>query len=51
MNIISNEINVDKQLSIGNFTMDKGATAILDGDKFFQRHAGNVGGNLLQRHA
>ena len=43
MNIISNEINVDKQLSIGNFTMDKGATAILDGDKFFQRHAAILG--------
>lgn len=43
MNIISNEINVDKQLSIGNFTMDKGATAILDGDKFFQRHVAILG--------
>lgn len=43
MNIISNETPTTKQLIIGNFSVDDNATAILDGDKFFQRHASILG--------
>lgn len=43
MNIISNETSATKQLIIGNFSVDDNATAILDGDKFFQRHASILG--------
>ena len=43
MNIISNEPPTTKQLIIGNFSVDDNATAILDGDKFFQRHASILG--------
>ena len=43
MNIISNEVPSEKQLIIGNFSVDDKAVAILDGDKFFQRHASILG--------
>lgn len=43
MNIIGDDIMPKKQLSIGYFAIDKNAKAILDGDKFFQRHASILG--------
>lgn len=43
MNIISDDVPSEKQLIIGQFAIDSNATAILDGDKFFQRHASILG--------
>lgn len=43
MNILGAEIDVTKRLNIGTFMMDKSAQAILDGNKFFQRHAAILG--------
>ncbi len=43
MNIISEDVSSEKQLVIGKFAIDKNALAILDGDKFFQRHASILG--------
>lgn len=43
MNIISDGVSLEKQLVIGKFAIDDNATAILDGDKFFQRHASILG--------
>ncbi len=43
MNILSQHIATDKRLKIGHFMMDTSAEAILDGNKFFQRHAAILG--------
>lgn len=43
MNILSKEIDIGKRLKIGSFMMDTAADAILDGNKFFQRHAAVLG--------
>ena len=43
MNIISDDVSLEKQLVIGKFAIDDNTTAILDGDKFFQRHASILG--------
>lgn len=43
MNILSKDIASGKRLKIGSFMMDTSADAILDGDKFFQRHAAVLG--------
>ena len=43
MNILGKDIDEDKRLKIGSFMMDKDAEAILDGNKFFQRHAAVLG--------
>lgn len=43
MGIIGGEISKEKQLNVGKFAMDVDADAILDGDKFFQRHAAILG--------
>jgi hypothetical protein len=43
MNILSNDIATDKRLKIGSFMMDAHADAVLDGNKFFQRHAAILG--------
>lgn len=43
MNILSNDIATDKKLKIGSFMMDARADAVLDGNKFFQRHAAILG--------
>lgn len=43
MNVISDEVSSEKQLIIGKFAIDDNALAILDGDKFFQRHASILG--------
>lgn len=43
MNILSKDIDTDKRLKIGSFMMDSKADAILDGNKFFQRHSAILG--------
>ena len=43
MKILGKDIDEDKRLKIGSFMMDKDAEAILDGNKFFQRHAAVLG--------
>lgn len=43
MNILGENIDIGKRLKIGTFLMDKTAEAILDGNKFFQRHAAILG--------
>ncbi|CDE23207.1 MAG: ATP-binding protein [Amedibacillus dolichus] len=43
MNIIGDKVSSEKQLEIGTFAIDNSARAILDGDKFFQRHASILG--------
>lgn len=43
MNILSRNIETDKRLKIGSFIMDASADAVLDGNKFFQRHAAILG--------
>lgn len=42
MNILTSDIS-KKTLDIGNFSIDEGSKAILDGNKFFQRHAAILG--------
>lgn len=43
MNILSKDIASDKRLKIGSFLMDAQADAVLDGNRFFQRHAAILG--------
>ena len=43
MNILGKDIADEKRLKIGSFIMDSYAEAILDGNKFFQRHAAILG--------
>lgn len=43
MNILSSNIETQKRLKIGTFMMDSNADAVLDGNKFFQRHAAILG--------
>ena len=43
MNILSKDMASDKRLKIGSFLMNTNADAVLDGDKFFQRHAAILG--------
>lgn len=43
MNLLSHNIETDKRLKLGCFMMDSSAEAILDGNKFFQRHAAILG--------
>ena len=43
MNILSKDIEVGKRLKIGSFLMDAQADAVLDGNRFFQRHAAILG--------
>ena len=43
MNVLSHNIDTDKRLKIGSFMMDSSADAVLDGNKFFQRHAAVLG--------
>lgn len=43
MNILGKDIEADKRLKIGSFMMDTAADAVLDGNKFFQRHAAVLG--------
>lgn len=43
MNVLSRNIDSAKRLKIGSFMMDASADAVLDGNKFFQRHAAVLG--------
>ena len=43
MNVLSRNIDSDKRLKIGSFMMDASADAVLDGNRFFQRHAAILG--------
>ncbi len=43
MNSLENEITSDKRLIIGKYASNQDVQAILDGNKFFQRHATIVG--------
>lgn len=43
MNVLSHNIDSDKRLKIGSFMMDSTADAVLDGNRFFQRHAAVLG--------
>lgn len=43
MNVLSRNIETDKRLKIGSFMMDASADAVLDGNRFFQRHAAILG--------
>ena len=43
MSILSKNIETGKRLKIGSFMMDAHADAVLDGNKFFQRHAAILG--------
>lgn len=43
MNILGKDISAEKRLNIGKFMMDTHADAVLDGNKFFQRHAAILG--------
>lgn len=43
MNSFENEITSDKRLTIGKYASNQDVQAILDGNKFFQRHATIVG--------
>lgn len=43
MNSLENEITSDKRLKIGKYASNQEVQAILDGNKFFQRHAAIVG--------
>lgn len=43
MNSLSKDIKDNEKLIIGHFANDRTAKAILDGDKFFQRHASILG--------
>lgn len=43
MNLLSNSIQSDKRLKLGTYMMDANAEAVLDGNKFFQRHAAILG--------
>lgn len=43
MNILAGSGNIDQSLELGKYTIDDKATAYLDGNKFFQRHAALLG--------
>ncbi len=43
MSILSASGNVEQSLELGKYTIDDSATAYLDGNKFFQRHAALLG--------
>lgn len=43
MGLLAADINEDERLILGNFVADKSAAAVIDGDRFFQRHATILG--------
>lgn len=43
MNLLSNSITSTERLKVGSYLMDLKADAILDGNRFFQRHAAILG--------
>lgn len=43
MSLLGKDLEVDQRLELGHFVLDKTATAIANGDRFFQRHAAILG--------
>ncbi|MBF0546697.1 MAG: ATP-binding protein [Candidatus Riflebacteria bacterium] len=43
MNLLTTANNTEQSLALGKYTIDESATAYLDGNKFFQRHAALLG--------
>jgi len=43
MGILTQELPEERQLTVGSFASDSSATAVIDGDRLFQRHAALVG--------
>jgi len=43
MNLLSSSGEKEQSLALGQYTIDESATAFLDGNKFFQRHAAILG--------
>lgn len=43
MNLLGQELTADQRLELGHFVLDNSATAIANGDRFFQRHASILG--------
>jgi hypothetical protein len=43
MNLLGKDLAEDQRLELGNFAIDASATAIANGDRFFQRHAAILG--------
>jgi len=43
MNLLAKELPQDKQLQLGHYALDPTAVAVVDGDRFFQRHAPVLG--------
>ncbi|MBF0410844.1 MAG: ATP-binding protein [Candidatus Riflebacteria bacterium] len=43
MNLLTTAKNPEQSLALGKYTIDESATAYLDGNKFFQRHAALLG--------
>ena len=43
MGLLTQQLDVEKQLQLGNFVADSSARAVADGDRLFQRHAALLG--------
>ncbi|MGB2590655.1 MAG: ATP-binding protein [Candidatus Acidiferrum sp.] len=43
MNLLSEELAADKRLQLGHYAIDRTAVAVVDGNRFFQRHASILG--------
>lgn len=43
MNLLSEELATDKRLQLGHYAIDRTAVAVVDGNRFFQRHASILG--------
>jgi Helicase HerA, central domain len=43
MNLLSEELPSDKRLGLGHYALDRTAVAVVDGNRFFQRHASILG--------
>lgn len=43
MGLLGKELDADQRLELGHFVLDQTASAIANGDKFFQRHAAILG--------
>jgi uncharacterized protein len=43
MNLLSEDLATDKRLQLGHYAIDRTAVAVVDGNRFFQRHASILG--------
>ena len=43
MNLLARDLPPDKSLQLGHYALDRTAIAVVDGDRFFQRHAALLG--------